>query len=472
MASGGLLGVPAAPALRQSWLGGLLGVEPDAGGGLLNAFLNPQDNADSEGIRQFAAAMLQASAPSTDPAHGSLGFALGNALGAYGQGREFGARGDDRRRREQTRMQVEAAIAALPPEQQAWARANPDAFAQLMLEKQFGQPAGPNTQGAPSGYMWNADQTGVVPIPGAPAPQGNAPPELIQQMLYAGIDPQSPQGQQLIMQHIGGTADGPKPPPTTGLPEGQMWAQTADGWQSVPIPGAATQTRPDTSGAPSGFMWNADHSAVVPIPGAPGEPPPDTFKDEASLRGEFTKASAPYVAIRDAYNRLQAASSGGSGASDIAMVYSYMKMLDPTSVVREGEYATAENAGGIPATVMNAYNRLVNGERLPDSLRQQFLAEGASQYRAAETSQAALLKQYQGLAQHYGFDPAGIALDMTAGTQAHPPAAMGGATPVSAPGAPAFNLTGLSDADADRAYESMPSGTVYIGPDGNQYRKP
>ena len=154
------------------------------------------------------------------------------------------------------------------------------------------------------------------------------------------------------------------------------------------------------------------------------------------------------------------------------MVYSYMKMLDPTSVVREGEYATAENAGGIPATVMNAYNRLINGERLPDSLRQQFLAEGASQYRAAETSQAALLKQYQDLATHYHFDPAGIALDMTAGTQAHPPPAMGTATPVSAPGAPAFNLTGLSDADADRAYESMPSGTVYIGPDGNQYRKP
>ena len=35
-------------------------------------------------------------------------------------------------------------------------------------------------------------------------------------------------------------------------------------------------------------------------------------------------------------------------AGDMALIFSYMKMLDPNSTVREGEYATAQDAGSIP----------------------------------------------------------------------------------------------------------------------------
>ena len=69
----------------------------------------------------------------------------------------------------------------------------------------------------------------------------------------------------------------------------------------------------------------------------------------------------------------------------------------------------------------------------------------------------------------------GIALDMTGGTQVRPPAASGAASPAPAAtygSAPAIDLTGMDDAAANTAFDSMPSGTVYIGPDGNQYRKP
>jgi hypothetical protein len=34
-----------------------------------------------------------------------------------------------------------------------------------------------------------------------------------------------------------------------------------------------------------------------------------------------------------------------------------MKMLDPTSVVREGEFATAQNAASIPIKIVNMYNK-------------------------------------------------------------------------------------------------------------------
>jgi hypothetical protein len=58
----------------------------------------------------------------------------------------------------------------------------------------------------------------------------------------------------------------------------------------------------------------------------------------------------------------------GGGPASISIVYKFMKSLDPTSVVREGEFATATNAGGVPDAIMNGYNKLLKGERLPENV--------------------------------------------------------------------------------------------------------
>ena len=60
-----------------------------------------------------------------------------------------------------------------------------------------------------------------------------------------------------------------------------------------------------------------------------------------------------------------------TAAGDIAYIFQYMKMLDPTSVVREGEFATAQNAAGVPDQIRNMYNRVTTGERLNDTQRSQ-----------------------------------------------------------------------------------------------------
>jgi len=39
-------------------------------------------------------------------------------------------------------------------------------------------------------------------------------------------------------------------------------------------------------------------------------------------------------------------------------------MLDPGSVVRESEFATAQNAAGVPDQVRNMYNKVLSGTRL------------------------------------------------------------------------------------------------------------
>lgn len=72
-----------------------------------------------------------------------------------------------------------------------------------------------------------------------------------------------------------------------------------------------------------------------------------------------------------------------SAANDVAMIYAFMKVLDPTSAVREGEYANAQNAGGIHERVWNLYNKAKDGTRLTQGQRTEFS-------NAAETSLAGL----------------------------------------------------------------------------------
>lgn len=90
-----------------------------------------------------------------------------------------------------------------------------------------------------------------------------------------------------------------------------------------------------------------------------------------------------FVTIRDNYQKVVSGAELGSGVGDLAIVYGYMKMLDPTSVVREGEFATAENAGGIPEWIRNSYNKAATGERLSDDLRQEFIDGADSIYQPA-----------------------------------------------------------------------------------------
>jgi len=69
-----------------------------------------------------------------------------------------------------------------------------------------------------------------------------------------------------------------------------------------------------------------------------------------------------------------------SGPGDISFIFQYMKFLDPNSVVRENEFATAANAGGVPENVRNLFNKIQAGEILPDSVKEDFLRTASDLY--------------------------------------------------------------------------------------------
>jgi hypothetical protein len=93
---------------------------------------------------------------------------------------------------------------------------------------------------------------------------------------------------------------------------------------------------------------------------------------EDRMADDWDKAVKNDKIITNAFDNLK--STPQSAAGDVSFIYQYMKMLDPGSVVREGEFATAQNATGVPERIANMYNRAMRGERLNPRQRQEFLA--------------------------------------------------------------------------------------------------
>ena len=80
-------------------------------------------------------------------------------------------------------------------------------------------------------------------------------------------------------------------------------------------------------------------------------------------------------AIDESTKKMESAAKRGNAQSDMAMIFTYMKILDPQSTVREGEFATAEQTTGVPGYVVNLYNRALQGTRLNPEQRRNFLTE-------------------------------------------------------------------------------------------------
>jgi len=139
----------------------------------------------------------------------------------------------------------------------------------------------------------------------------------------------------------------------------------------------------------------------------PQAPAPD-FEGQATLRKEFT--SLPIVkSFSDqatAYGRVMASVNDPSPAGDLALIFNFMKVLDPGSTVREGEFATAANSGGVDDRVRALYNNVTEGTRLAPNQRDDFATRATKLYSSAEQQYRGISDQYAQFATQSGFDPA------------------------------------------------------------------
>jgi hypothetical protein len=127
------------------------------------------------------------------------------------------------------------------------------------------------------------------------------------------------------------------------------------------------------------------------------------------MRSEFNGLSKDHKLVADSYARIKASASDPSAAGDLSMIFNYMKVLDPGSTVREGEFATAQNAAGIPQRVRNIFNRAMSGERLAPEQREDFVNRAGKLFNAQESRQQENIDRYNAMAERAGIDP----LDVT-----------------------------------------------------------
>lgn len=197
------------------------------------------------------------------------------------------------------------------------------------------------------------------------------------------------------------------------------------------------------------FQTSQKFSDLIPLAKPTGD---QGFNRANSLRDEYNKQSQTFQGVADSYQRILDSAKDPSPAGDLSLIFNYMKVLDPGSTVREGEFATAAQAGSIDSRIVGLYNRVINGERLAADQRSDFVKRSTGLYRGQEARHKSnVVDRYNGLAKRYGVDPQDVTgnVDAKVPTEALPPTNAKG-------------WTLHTDAKGARAY---------VSPDGAQFEE-
>lgn len=217
---------------------------------------------------------------------------------------------------------------------------------------------------------------------------------------------------------------------------------------------------------------------------------------EVNLRREFNNRQEvkDFRTVQAAYNSVQAAARNPSAAGDLSLIFAYMKILDPGSVVREQEFANAQNAAGVPDRIRNLYNRALNGQRLNPNQRNDFLSQANNLFQTRQQTYRGIENEYRGYAESYGVSPdrvAPIQGGQQAGRRTRANTNTGGAVPFnlspqqlsawqqlgssggdpSAPLGSVRNPRWVNPQDPRGSYGNIRRGEYFYTPDGQRLQK-
>jgi len=104
---------------------------------------------------------------------------------------------------------------------------------------------------------------------------------------------------------------------------------------------------------------------------------------------------------------------GVGGPGDLALVFEFMKALDPTSVVRESEYEAAAKSGNIFAGSFARFNGYLKEEGgfLPDNVKNSFNDMVQAKYGQANKEFENVYNSYRTMAVNQGLNPDNVVLD-------------------------------------------------------------
>jgi hypothetical protein len=154
----------------------------------------------------------------------------------------------------------------------------------------------------------------------------------------------------------------------------------------------------------------------------------DRLKFGGQMNTEYTNlpTTKDTQHVTEAYSKIQKATEKPTPAGDMSIIYGYMRMQDPNSTVREGEFKQAGDSGSLPTKIQVYYNKLKSGERLTPEQRADFLGQARKMHAAQMEIQKKLETQYSDRATRAGLLPKDVVTDFSGGYQTGDPDAPAG----------------------------------------------
>jgi len=254
--------------------------------------------------------------------------------------------------------------------------------------------------GAPAPLQINMPQGSAdgVGMPPAPSPQGvqgptmMAPPQIPQRMTVQDM-PQEMK-QQFVQRLVrGGYGTGPEAE-TRMVQDMQRTLELSFENQKLEYERLSRDYDYQRQRADKGADRKAERDEKAPQ---------QQFDNSNKLRDEFngSKVVQNYREVTPIMESMKEAQQRPSRAADLNMVYALAKIMDPGSVVREGEMVMVNNTQGIGDRLAGYIQSLNGGAMLTPEARQRIIEEAQSRYKGLEQSYKALEDHYGGMADRF-----------------------------------------------------------------------
>lgn len=131
------------------------------------------------------------------------------------------------------------------------------------------------------------------------------------------------------------------------------------------------------------------------------------FDRTNTLRNDFSQLPEvkSWNVIQPQLVAARQAATDTSGGSDLNLIYAMGKVMDPNSVVREGELQLAGNTGSLGSKLQGYYKSVANGGNLPPNVKKDLLQQIENRAAASEQLYNNTKTKYGQIATQYNLNP-------------------------------------------------------------------
>ena len=176
----------------------------------------------------------------------------------------------------------------------------------------------------------------------------------------------------------------------------QLLASQGKGADAAKLIAEARQKAMDTARAEREFAYRQQQDALTR-----GDRQGDQAESlTTTLRNEITK-SKPYqdwITVQPIFDSMKASAARQSKASDLDLVYGLAKLMDPGSVVREGEMILVQRAGGPIEAIRGMIESVNGGAAITPQVRAEIMQTAQQRVEAHHNAFQALFEPIKGIA--------------------------------------------------------------------------